>query len=196
MTTDTALSASPPHDPKKGVRIGEASNPGPGNPAASTTHNKESQDPSDEWLGHELDKTDDAFWIVTHNINSLYASAERHTSTKAHVYAWQEAEVPGWERRTTGDKLDKLGYRMRYGWEESNHCDDNIQNKVAIPGLPILIFFWGSSSFFLAPKSSSYNKRILKFGQESSSLNMRILMFHHFLESQINLMIGWPGCMV
>ena len=88
-------------------RIGEAANPGPGDSTEDTTYsncattaalgimpNGSSQDPGDDWLAHELDKSDDAFWIVAHNVSSLYAAAERHTATKAHVYAWQEAEVP------------------------------------------------------------------------------------------------------
>jgi hypothetical protein len=84
------------------------------------------------WQDQELDKADNALWIATQNIGTLYAAAERHTATKAHVYAWQEVEVPRWERKVTGDNMAELGYSIRYGWEESNHCDEVIHSKVAM----------------------------------------------------------------
>jgi hypothetical protein len=74
------------YNPNAGVRVGEASNPGPECGGDGAAADDAGQDPSEEWLGYELDKSGDAFWIVTHNISSLYAAAERHTATKAHIY--------------------------------------------------------------------------------------------------------------
>ena len=68
--------------------MGEAKNPGP------ETDYKHKETNAGDWADQALDKSNDAMWIVTQNISSLYTSAERHTATKADVYAWQEVEVP------------------------------------------------------------------------------------------------------
>ena len=101
-------------DPFAGVRVGEASNPGP-----STTNKGSATDIDCTWDDQALDKRDNAMWIVTQNIGSLYAAAERHTATKADVYAWQEADVPMHERQVTDEKMQELGYTVRFGWEDN-----------------------------------------------------------------------------
>ena len=100
-------------DPFAGVRVGEASNPGP------STNDRGTANVDGAWDDQALDKDNNAMWIVTQNIGSLYAAAERHTATKADVYAWQEAEVPMHERQVTAEKMRELGYTMRFGWEDN-----------------------------------------------------------------------------
>ena len=107
------------HDPYAGVRIEEAGNPGPFN-----TNNDESETLKQAWSDQELHKNDNAMWIVTQNIGSLYALAERHTATRADVYAWQEAEIPMHERQVTAEKMRKLGYNIRCGWEDNHFGEE------------------------------------------------------------------------
>ena len=87
---------------------------------------------SSNWADQALDKSTGAMWIASQNISSLYTSAERHTATKADVYAWQEVEVPRDERQITKDKMKELEYAIKYGREEKCNDASDIKCKVAM----------------------------------------------------------------